>query len=151
MRSRFGEVQPASQANLERPYVQYRDTRRAEGETDRVCIRLLLAPCFPERPMLPYPMCNQRASDTMQTLFTLGYQGHIIVTFLDVLQAHGITAVLNVRERPYSRKPFPNGVSCAENIVVVIEEHHPNYLDAVRAGLKLRQDHLAKLVASGMT
>jgi Protein of unknown function, DUF488 len=76
-----------------------------QGETDRVCIRLLLAPCFPERPVLPYPMCDQRASDTMQTLFTLGYQGHTIVTFLDVLQAHGIMAVLDVRERPYSRKP----------------------------------------------
>ncbi len=41
----------------------------------------------------------------MQTLFTLGYQGHSIVTFLEVLQAHGITAILDVRERPYSRKP----------------------------------------------
>lgn len=41
----------------------------------------------------------------MDTLFTIGYQGHSISTFLDVLQAHGITAVLDVRERPYSRKP----------------------------------------------
>jgi hypothetical protein len=49
------------------------------------------------------------------------------------------------------RKPFANGVSCAEDIVVVIEEHHPDHRDAVRAGLKLRQDHLAKLVARGMT
>ena len=40
-----------------------------------------------------------------QTLFTLGYQGHSIATFLDLLQAHGITAVIDVRERPFSRKP----------------------------------------------
>ncbi len=41
----------------------------------------------------------------MQTLFSLGYQGHSIATFIDVLRAHGITAVIDVRERPYSRKP----------------------------------------------
>lgn len=41
----------------------------------------------------------------MQTLFTLGYQGHSIVTFLDLLSAHGVTMVIDVRERPYSRKP----------------------------------------------
>jgi uncharacterized protein (DUF488 family) len=38
-------------------------------------------------------------------LFTLGYQGHSIATFRDVLQAHDITQVIDVRERPYSRKP----------------------------------------------
>lgn len=41
----------------------------------------------------------------MDTLFTLGYQGHSIATFLDVLRTHGIERVLDVRERPYSRKP----------------------------------------------
>lgn len=41
----------------------------------------------------------------MDTLFTLGYQGHSIATFLDVLHTHGITTVIDVRERPYSRKP----------------------------------------------
>jgi uncharacterized protein (DUF488 family) len=41
----------------------------------------------------------------MQTLFTLGYQGHSIATFLDLLQAHGIDMVIDVRERPFSRKP----------------------------------------------
>jgi uncharacterized protein (DUF488 family) len=41
----------------------------------------------------------------MQTLFTVGYQGQSIVTFLEVLLAHGITTVIDVRERPYSRKP----------------------------------------------
>lgn len=41
----------------------------------------------------------------MVTLFTLGYQGHSIATFLEVLRAHGITRVIDVRERPYSRKP----------------------------------------------
>lgn len=41
----------------------------------------------------------------MITLFTLGYQGHSIDTFLDLLRGHGVTRVLDVRERPYSRKP----------------------------------------------
>lgn len=41
----------------------------------------------------------------MRTLFTLGYQGHSIATFLELLLAHGITTVIDVRERPYSRKP----------------------------------------------
>ncbi|NJO81427.1 MAG: DUF488 domain-containing protein [Blastochloris sp.] len=41
----------------------------------------------------------------MQTLFTLGYQGHSITTFLDLLGAHGVTTVVDVRERPFSRKP----------------------------------------------
>lgn len=41
----------------------------------------------------------------MQTLFTLGYQGHSIATFLELLQAHGVTHVIDVRERPFSRKP----------------------------------------------
>lgn len=41
----------------------------------------------------------------MQTLFTLGYQGHNIVTFLDLLGAHGVATVIDVRERPFSRKP----------------------------------------------
>jgi hypothetical protein len=30
----------------------------------------------------------------MQTLFTLGYQGHSIATFLELLLAHGITTVM---------------------------------------------------------
>jgi uncharacterized protein (DUF488 family) len=38
-------------------------------------------------------------------LFTLGYQGHSIVTFRELLLAHGISSVIDVRERPYSRKP----------------------------------------------
>ena len=41
----------------------------------------------------------------MHTLFTLGYQGHSILTFLDVLRTYGITTLIDVRERPYSRKP----------------------------------------------
>jgi uncharacterized protein (DUF488 family) len=41
----------------------------------------------------------------MHVLFTLGYQGHSSATFLEVLLAHGITTVIDVRERPYSRKP----------------------------------------------
>lgn len=41
----------------------------------------------------------------MQTLFTVGYQGHSIAGFLELLLAHGVRTVIDVRERPYSRKP----------------------------------------------
>lgn len=41
----------------------------------------------------------------MQTLFTLGYQGHSIVTLLDLVRTYGISTLIDVRERPYSRKP----------------------------------------------
>ncbi len=41
----------------------------------------------------------------METLFTLGYQGHSIDTFSDLVLAHGIARIIDVRERPYSRKP----------------------------------------------
>lgn len=41
----------------------------------------------------------------MTTLFTIGYQGHSIATFCDILKAHGITMIVDVRERPFSRKP----------------------------------------------
>jgi uncharacterized protein (DUF488 family) len=39
------------------------------------------------------------------TLFTVGYQGHTVETFLDVLMAHGIAHVIDVRQLPFSRKP----------------------------------------------
>jgi uncharacterized protein (DUF488 family) len=39
------------------------------------------------------------------TLFTAGYQGHTIETFLDLLMAHGIAHVIDVRQLPFSRKP----------------------------------------------
>lgn len=41
----------------------------------------------------------------MTSIFTIGYQGQSIETFVDVLLAHGIGHLLDVRERPYSRKP----------------------------------------------
>jgi uncharacterized protein (DUF488 family) len=41
----------------------------------------------------------------MHTLFTIGYQGHGIASFVEMLRAHGVTHVIDVRERPYSRKP----------------------------------------------
>jgi uncharacterized protein (DUF488 family) len=41
----------------------------------------------------------------MTTLFTIGYQGHAIATFCELLKAHGITMIVDVRERPFSRKP----------------------------------------------
>jgi uncharacterized protein (DUF488 family) len=39
------------------------------------------------------------------TLFTAGYQGHTIETFLDVLLAHGVAHIIDVRQLPFSRKP----------------------------------------------
>ena len=39
------------------------------------------------------------------TLFTAGYQGHNIETFLDLLMAHGVEHVIDVRQLPFSRKP----------------------------------------------
>jgi uncharacterized protein (DUF488 family) len=39
------------------------------------------------------------------TLFTAGYQGHNIETFLDLLMGHGIEHVIDVRQLPFSRKP----------------------------------------------
>jgi len=39
------------------------------------------------------------------TLFTVGYQGHTIETFLDLLMAHGIEHIIGVRQLPFSRKP----------------------------------------------
>jgi uncharacterized protein (DUF488 family) len=39
------------------------------------------------------------------TLFTVGYQGHGIETFLDLLLAHGVGHVIDVRQLPFSRKP----------------------------------------------
>jgi uncharacterized protein (DUF488 family) len=41
----------------------------------------------------------------MTTLFTVGYQGHSIETFIDVLLAHGVTQIIDVRQLPFSRKP----------------------------------------------
>jgi uncharacterized protein (DUF488 family) len=41
----------------------------------------------------------------MLTLFTAGYQGHNIETFLDLLLGHGIAHVIDIRQLPFSRKP----------------------------------------------
>jgi uncharacterized protein (DUF488 family) len=41
----------------------------------------------------------------MFQFFTVGYQGHSIETFLDLLQAHGVAHVIDVRQLPFSRKP----------------------------------------------
>jgi uncharacterized protein (DUF488 family) len=41
----------------------------------------------------------------MLTFYTVGYQGHSIETFLDLLLAHGITQIIDVRQLPFSRKP----------------------------------------------
>jgi uncharacterized protein (DUF488 family) len=36
------------------------------------------------------------------TLFTAGYQGHNIETFLDLLISHGVEQVIDVRQLPFS-------------------------------------------------
>ena len=41
----------------------------------------------------------------MLTFFTAGYQGHSIETFVDLLLAHGVAHVIDVRQLPFSRKP----------------------------------------------
>jgi uncharacterized protein (DUF488 family) len=41
----------------------------------------------------------------MQTLYTVGYEGHTIDIFIDLLLVHRIEQVLDVRQRPLSRKP----------------------------------------------
>lgn len=41
----------------------------------------------------------------MLTLYTAGYQGHTIETFLDLLLAHQIAQIVDVRQLPFSRKP----------------------------------------------
>lgn len=41
----------------------------------------------------------------MPTLYTIGYQGQTIETLLDLLLAHGIQHVIDVRQLPFSRKP----------------------------------------------
>src|SRR5689334_4435255 len=38
-------------------------------------------------------------------LFTAGYQGHNIETFLDLLVSHGVEQLIDVRQLPFSRKP----------------------------------------------
>lgn len=38
-------------------------------------------------------------------LYTIGYSGHTIESFIDVLRLHHITAVIDIRLTPLSRKP----------------------------------------------
>lgn len=38
-------------------------------------------------------------------LFTIGYEGRDLPTFLECLASHGVECVLDVRENPFSRKP----------------------------------------------
>lgn len=59
------------------------------------------------------------------TLFTTGYQGHTIETFLDLLLAHGIAHVIDVRQLPFSRKPdFSKKRLTAHLAVVGIDYTH---------------------------
>jgi uncharacterized protein (DUF488 family) len=40
----------------------------------------------------------------MNTLFTIGYQGRTIDGFIEALQAHGVSHLIDVRQLPFSRK-----------------------------------------------
>jgi len=40
-----------------------------------------------------------------QTVYTIGYQGHTVSSIIDVLQAHKIELLIDVRQNPSSRKP----------------------------------------------
>jgi uncharacterized protein (DUF488 family) len=46
-----------------------------------------------------------QATPAARTLFTVGYQGHLIETLLDLLMAHGIEHIIDVRQLRFSRKP----------------------------------------------
>ena len=41
----------------------------------------------------------------MITLFTAGYEGRRVEDLIELLRAHGVAQLIDVRERPYSRKP----------------------------------------------
>ncbi|MFP4437426.1 MAG: DUF488 family protein [Chloroflexaceae bacterium] len=41
----------------------------------------------------------------MHDLYTIGYAGHSIVSFIDTLHQYGIEQVIDVRQLPHSRKP----------------------------------------------
>ncbi|GAC1535841.1 MAG: DUF488 domain-containing protein [Herpetosiphon sp.] len=41
----------------------------------------------------------------MRTIYTIGYAGYTIDSFLDQLQRHGIQQVIDIRRVPQSRKP----------------------------------------------
>jgi hypothetical protein len=45
-------------------------------------------------------------------------------------------------------EPLANGIALAQDVGVVVEEHHANDPNAMAALFELRQDHLAELVAS---
>jgi uncharacterized protein (DUF488 family) len=47
----------------------------------------------------------QGEDQRMHTLFTIGYQGRTIDGFIEALQAHGVTHLIDVRQLPFSRKP----------------------------------------------
>ena len=66
---------------------------------------------------------------TELTLFTAGYQGHNIETFLDLLMAHGIEQLIDVRQLPFSRKP----------------DFSKKRLTAHLAGARIAYTHLAAL------
>ena len=46
-----------------------------------------------------------QSASTDLILFTAGYQGHNIETFLDLLVSHGVEQLIDVRQLPFSRKP----------------------------------------------
>src|SRR3989344_9072610 len=59
------------------------------------------------------------------TVFTSGYQGETIFGFLDKLASEGINAVVDIRQRPFSRKPGFSKKSLQENLKKVgIDYYH---------------------------
>lgn len=59
------------------------------------------------------------------TLFTVGYQGHSIETFTDLIMAYGISHIIDVRQRPFSRKPDFNKKRLTAHLAAVgIEYTH---------------------------
>jgi len=76
----------------------------------------------------------------MITLFTAGYQGRAVDEFVDMLRAHGVAHLIDVRERPFSRKPDFNKRRLADHLAAagiaythIVELGTPKALrDAVR-------------------
>jgi uncharacterized protein (DUF488 family) len=52
------------------------------------------------------------------TIFTIGYEGLDIASFIETLKAHGIETVVDVRELPLSRKPCFSKRSLSEALKV---------------------------------
>lgn len=59
----------------------------------------------PPSPGAPLPRNIAPCEDVAMTVFTIGYEGLSIDSFLSLLTQHGIDTIIDVREYPVSRKP----------------------------------------------